>query len=95
MLRINAFDKDEAALVDEIRKYVRAFLAGRVVLTLRKRSCVGRVCVWLEDGRGQTHRYRRAPRVPGRSRPPMGDVMPTGPCGGDRYQAYRVASPDT
>jgi hypothetical protein len=56
-LTIDVFDKDAAALVGEVRAYVRAFLAGRVELTLRRGSSAGRVRVWLEDGRKQTHPY--------------------------------------
>jgi hypothetical protein len=54
---LDIYDKDRAALVQEVRAYVRAFLEGRVELTLRKGSSSGRVRVSLPDGRARTHLY--------------------------------------
>jgi hypothetical protein len=54
---VDIYDKHRAALVQEVREYVRAFLEGRVELTLRKGSSNGRVRVSLPDGRANTHHY--------------------------------------
>ena len=77
---LDIYDKDRAALVQEVREYVRAFLEGRVELTLRKGSSNGRVRVSLPDGRAETHHYNLipTPRVTDRARP--GSAAPTTSC---------------
>jgi hypothetical protein len=54
---IDIYDKDSAALVREVREYVRAIVAGRIEFTLKKGSPYGRVRVSLPDGRARTHVY--------------------------------------
>ena len=55
---LDVFDaEDRDRLVDEVRRYLRAFATGDVELTLRKGGAAGRVRVWLDDGRTETHLY--------------------------------------
>jgi len=66
---LNVYDEDPPALIPEVREYVRAFLEGRVVLTLKQGSSNGRIRVSLPEGRTETHLYNvlgfRVGRGPG------------------------------
>jgi hypothetical protein len=63
---LDLYDKDSAALVEAVRLYVRAFLAGSVELTLRNGSSNGRVRVSLPDARTRSHFYNVSGLLVGR-----------------------------
>lgn len=61
-MTVDLFDRDHAELLDGVRDYLRAVLAGRIEVESRLGSSGGRVTFVLDDGQACRHLYNAIAR---------------------------------